>query len=160
MNAMLKRMRARKFFGCAAILALGCSPFCAAQDRGNWMAASNAANTITGDIAISETKVSINFIGFLIAGIRELQPSEVSAVFDADINAGRTGSIYRLNVPASKRFLHHNTLCGTEDTQWMATYVEGHTLKVAFFSGSKMPVFTFDALADSPDRCGTFTYAR
>jgi hypothetical protein len=124
------------------------------------MAASNSANAITGDIAISETRLSINYIGFLIAEIRKLGPAEVSAVFDADVNAGGNGTLYRLNVPAAQRFVHHNTLCGTEDTQWMATYVEGRTLRVAFFSGSKMPVFTFEALSNSTDLCGTYTYTR
>jgi hypothetical protein len=157
---MLKIMTTRNHLGGAAILALACSLSCAAQDRGNWMAASNSANSITGDIAISETKVSINFTGFLIAEIRKLGPAEVSAVFDADVNAGGNGLLYRLNVPASKRFVHHNSLCGTEDTQWMATYVEDRTLRVAFFSGSKMPVFTFEALSNSTDLCGTYTYVR
>ena len=102
----------------------------------------------------------INFTGFLIAQARQLTPPEVSAAFDADINAGGTGALYHLTVPASKRFLHHNTLCGTEETQWMATYVSDRTLQLAFFSGSAAPVFTMDALAHSQDLCGTYTYVR
>lgn len=42
----------------------------------------------------------------------------------------------------------------------MAAYVEGRTLKVAFFSDAKPPVFTLEALANSPNLCGTFTYTR
>ena len=83
---------------------------------------------------------------FPLAPIRTLKPVEVSAVFDADVSAGISGMLYRMNVPGGQRFLHKNTLCGGEDTQWMATYVTGHTLKVAFFSGDDMPVFTFDAI--------------
>ena len=41
----------------------------------------------------------------------------------------------------------------------MATYVTGHTLNVAFFSGDDMPVFTFDAISKTTDLCGTFAYA-
>ena len=92
--------------------------------------------------------------------IRTLKPVEVSAVFDADVSAGINGMLYRLKVPAGQRFLHKNTLCGDEDTQWMATYVTGHTLEVAFFSGDDMPVFTFDAISKSPALCGTFAYSR
>lgn len=141
-------------------LLLSCAPFVAAQDRGFWYAAGSAAATITGDIAISESKVTISTIQYPLAPIRRLTPVEVSAVFDADVNAGISGDLYRLRVPAGQRFQHKNTLCGTEDTKWMATYVTGKTLQVVFFSGDDMPVFTFDAIAKSSDRCGTFTYAR
>jgi hypothetical protein len=42
----------------------------------------------------------------------------------------------------------------------MAAYVAGRTLHLAFFSGQKMPVFTPDAIANSTDLCGTFSYVR
>jgi hypothetical protein len=92
--------------------------------------------------------------------VRDLAPAEVSAAFDADVNAGVKGALYRVNVPASRHFVHHNTLCGSENTQWMATYAIGRRLQVAFFSGSEPPVFTLDALRNSTDLCGTFSYAR
>ena len=133
---------------------------CVAQDKGFWPAASNTAKSITGDIAISDAKLVINFAGFPMVQARDLKPAEVSAVFDADINAGGTGFLYHLTVPGTKRFLHHNTLCGREDTQWMATFVSGRTLQVAFFSGTEVPVFTVDAIGKSTDLCGTFSYAR
>jgi hypothetical protein len=132
----------------------------AAQDQGGWYAASTNATSITGDIAIGKDRVSIDFISYPLASIRTLKPVEVSAVFDADVNAGISGMLYRLRVPAAQRFLHKNSLCGGEDTQWMATYVTGHTLEVAFFSGDDMPVFTFDAISKSTDLCGTFAYSR
>jgi hypothetical protein len=137
-----------------------CALACAAQDKGYWPASSNTAKSITGDIAISDAKLVINFAGFPMVQARDLKPAEVSAVFDADINAGRTGFLYHLTVPATKRFLHHNTLCGSEDTQWMATFVSGRTLQVAFFSGTEVPIFTVDAIGKSTDLCGTFSYSR
>ncbi|HUN83900.1 MAG TPA: hypothetical protein VMU48_05945 [Terracidiphilus sp.] len=133
---------------------------CAAQDRGYWRAASNTANSITGDIEISDAKLTINFTSFRLVQARTLTAPEVSSVFDADVNAGPTGTLYHVPVPANKRFLHHNTLCGTEDTQWMATYTSGRMLQVAFFSGTDAPVFTFDAIRNSISLCGTFTYER
>jgi hypothetical protein len=155
-----QRVRKQSFLFATANLALLCTLPCAAQDKGYWRASSNTANSITGDISISDSKLTINFNGFLMAEARKLAPAEVSAAFDADVNAGGTGVLYHLTVPAAKRFLHHNTLCGSEDTQWMATFVSGRTLQVAFFSGTDAPVFTFEALGKSTDLCGTYTYSR
>ncbi len=131
-----------------------------AQDGGAWRAASESATTITSDIAIGKVKLTIDYLDFPLAPIRALKPVEVSAVFDADVNAGISGMLYRLRIPARQRFLKKNTLCGDEDVQWMATYVAGKTLNVAFFSGDDMPVFTFDAISKSTASCGTFAYTR
>jgi hypothetical protein len=97
---------------------------------------------------------------FPAAQIRKLEAAEVSAVFDADVNGGGSGNLYRLNISGAQRFLHHNTLCGTEDVQWMVTYALNKDLQVAFFSGSSQPVFQFEALRNSTSLCGTFSYAR
>ena len=144
----------------AASVMLVCSLPSAAQDKGYWRAVSSNANDITGDLTITNDKITINFSAFPLAQIRPLKPAESSAVFDADPGANGSGSLYRLDVPAQKRFLHKNTLCGSDDTQWIATYVEGRALHVAFFSGSDVPVFTPEALANSTDVCGTFSYSR
>jgi hypothetical protein len=136
------------------------SLFASAQDKGYWRATSSNATAITGDLGITDDRLSINFIAFTLAEIRKLEPAESVALFSAENGVPGNGFLYRLNVPAAKRFLHHNTLCGSEETQWMATYATGRELRVAFFSGSKMPVLTPDALANSTDVCGTFLYGR
>jgi hypothetical protein len=143
-----------------AISALAISLSCAAQDRGYWYAASSTAQSITSDISLSNDTIKINFNAVPIQRVRDLSSAEVSAAFDADINAGVNGALYRLNVPASRHFVHHNTLCGSEDTHWMATYAIGRRLQIAFFSGSEPPTFTLDALRNSTDLCGTFSYSR
>lgn len=148
----------RTIFIAAATIALVSS--CFAQDKGYWRAASNNANTITGDISINANSLTIDFYNFPLAQIRTLTPAEVAAAFDADVNAGRGGELYRVKVPADKRFLHKNTLCGTDDTQWMATYIDGRSLDVAFFSGDTPPVLTVEALPNNSNLCGVFTYAR
>jgi hypothetical protein len=156
---MLDGMKLKSLCLCVVIgygLTIGLS----AQEKGPWRAASTTAASITGDIAFSDTRVAINFAGFPIARIRDLEPGEVSAVFDVDSNAGARGSLYRLSIPAEKKFLHKNTLCGSEDTQWLAAFVGGRELHVAFFSGPKMPVFTPEAFANTTDLCGTFLYVR
>lgn len=142
------------------MLILSGSLCCSAQDKGYWRAVSSSANDITGDLSISDAKLTINLSGFTVAQIRRLTPAEASAAFGADINEGGSGNLYRLTVPATRRFLHHNTLCGSEDTQWMVTYVTGRTMQVAFFSGDNMPVITPEALTNSTDVCGTFGYSR
>lgn len=86
-------------------------------------------------MVIAETKTTMNFLSWPLAQIRALTATEISAPFDADSNVAQAGNPYRLNIAAGQRFLHKNTLCGTEDTQWMATWIEGRTLHVAFFSG-------------------------
>lgn len=148
-----------QLFLAVALLAL-CTLTAAAQDRGYWRAASSNAASITGDVAISPSKLIINFIGFPIVQARRLKPAEASSVFDADVNAGIEGTLYRLSVPANKRFLHRNTLCGDEDTHWMATYVSGKSMQVAFFSGESEPAFKFGAIQNSPALCGVYTYVR
>ena len=144
----------------AAVLLIASSAVCGAQDKGYWRAVSSNANKITGDIAISEGRLTINFTGYSLAPIRKLTTAEAGAAFDVDVNVAGEGSLYRLRIPGDKRFLHHNTLCGSDDTEWMATYVEGRTLHVALFSGADMPVLTVEALAKSTEVCGLFSYER
>jgi hypothetical protein len=153
-------MTFRVFPRLIALLILAISLACVAQVTGYWRAASKTTADITGDISASDKKITINFDAFPMAEIRALKPAEISAVFDADLNAGGIGTLYRLNIPAAQRFLHKNTLCGTEDTQWMAAYVEGKVLRVAFFSGPEAPVLTFDAVQNSSTHCATFVYVR
>jgi hypothetical protein len=144
----------------AALLLLTGSLSAAAQDAGYWRAASSEAKAITGDIVISGLRLTINFSNFTIAEIRALNHTEASAAFDADPSAPGYGNLYRLDIPASKKFEHHNTICGSDDTQWMATWNSGNDLHVAFFSGANMPTLTMDALANSSTLCGNFTYQR
>lgn len=153
-------MRRQKLLGVALVWGLTCCFSGAAQEKGNWRAASSTAKSITGDVAFSDERLSINYSGFPMAQIRTLKPDEMSAAFDATNGAGGSGNLYRVSIPASRKFLHHNTLCGSEDTQWVVTSVSGHTLQLAFFSGPQMPVLTPEAIANSTDLCGTFSYAR
>jgi len=132
----------------------------AAQDRGQWSAVSSTAKAITGDISISDSRLMINLLGFPIAPIRKLEPAEVNSVFVAEGGGGQGGNLYRLGISATQRFLHKNSLCGSEDTVWMVTNVSGKSLQVAFLSGTSMPVFTPEAMGNSTDLCGTFSYAR
>ena len=153
-------MKRRKLLCLLVVWGLICSVPGVAQEKGNWRATSSTAKAITGDIAFSNEKIAINFSAYWIAQIRALDPAEVIAAFDAESGTAGSGNLYRLSIPGTKRFLHKSTLCGSEDVQWAATYVAGHSLQLAFFSGSKMPVFTRDALANATNLCGSFSYVR
>ena len=143
------------------VLALALASATAQQpEKGYWRAASRTAESITGDISISGSKLTINFTTFLLSPVRQLTPAEVSAAFDEAVDTAGKGQLYRVSIPAARRFVKNNTLCGTQDTQWMAVYVANRTLKVAFFSGDSAPQITFEAMQGSNDLCGTFTYAR
>lgn len=138
---------------CAA--AQGKSP-----DNGYWKAASKTAQSITGDIVLSGERMTIYFQPFTIANLRELTPEEIAGAFNFDNADGVRGTLYRLNIPADRRFLHKNTMCGNEETQYMATAVQGKMMQVAFFSGAKMPSLKPEDLNNSSALCGTFTYAK
>lgn len=151
---MLKCMK-RLLFATTVLL------FCAnaVAQNGYWKATSNTARSVTGDIAISGERLSIYFQPFTIADLRELTPEEITAVFNFDTPEGVQGKLYRLSIAADRKFLHKNTICGAEETQYMATAVQGKTLQVAFFSGSKMPSLKAEDLNNSTNLCGTYTYS-
>jgi len=152
------RTIAATFFALALTLTL---PLIA-QERGYWKPASKTAQSITGDVTFNGDRMTINFFSLTVAEIRPLKPEEISAAFsDASSEATAGGGhLYRLSIPGDKRFLHKNTLCGSDETQWMATYVSGKELQIAFFSNATPPVFTVEALRDSPNLCGTYSYVR
>lgn len=142
-----------------ALLLLASAASVHAQESGPWRAASSNARSITGDIFFSPLKITINFTNFTIAQIRSIQTQEASALFNPDNPTGG-GNLFRVDIPADKRFLHKNTLCGSESTQWIVTYAQGRDLQVAFFSGGTPPVLTVDAVNDAPNLCGVFSYVR
>lgn len=131
-----------------------------AQEAGYWRATSSDARGITGDIALADTRLTINFLNFPIAQIRALSRDEMMALFNPDNPAAAVGHLYKLEIPAERKFLRKNTLCGSDNVEWMATAVVGRDLRVALFSSKAAPTFTIDALQNSSDTCGTFTYAR
>ena len=153
-------MKRFKLLSVVFALSLSCSIPSVAQDAGYWRANSTTAKHITGDVSLTDEKISINFSTYWIAQIRTLTPAELSAAFGADASASGSGNLYRLSIPSDKKMLHKNTLCGGEDTQWLATYSTGRSLQVAFFSTSQMPVLTTDALSNNSNLCGVFGYTR
>jgi hypothetical protein len=153
-----ERMKQCRILIAALTILLSATAF--AQDTGIWRAESQNAKNITGDLGIGTLKISLNFKMFTIAQIRKLKPEEISSVFDADLNAGGFGNLYRLDIPGDFKLLHKNTLCGGQPTEYMVTYATGKELHIAFFSGSAIPQLTPEAMNGSTDLCGIFTYVR
>ncbi len=131
-----------------------------AQEKGTWRASSKTARAITGDVAFAGERFGINFLSFPLAQIRAVQPAELKATFDLADATATAGNLYRLSIPADTKFMHKNTLCGAEDTQWMVTYAAGKQLQIAFFSGEKIPDLTPEAIATATNLCGTYSYVR
>jgi hypothetical protein len=152
-------MRCRLLLVAALPVVLAFTLSATGQEDGPWRAASTNARAITGDVVFSPLKVSINFTTFTIAQIRSLKTEEVLALFNPDTPTGG-GNVFRVEISADKRFLHHNTLCGSESTQWIVTYAQGRSLQIALFSGATPPILTVDALNDAPNLCGIFSYVR
>ena len=143
------------------VLGLGCAMGAVAQDGGYWRASSDNAKSTTGDIGIGSLKVTINFGLYSIAQIHSVDATQARAVFDIDAPEGAVvGNLYHLSVEPGKKFLHKNTICGNEETQYMVTAVVGKELHVAFFSGSAMPELKAEAIMNSTTLCGTYTYMR
>lgn len=142
-------------------LALALTTTLAAQQiRGTWRATSKNAQSITGDVAIAAEKIQISFTILPISQIRPLQPTEIKAAFDLEGEAEGTASLYKVNIPATQKFIKKNSLCGGETTEWMVTYVAGRQLRIAFFAGAKPPTFTPDAIATTTDLCGIYNYSK
>ena len=141
-------------------LVLGCGIPGVAQERGSWRPASKTAQSITGDLTFNGDRMTINFFSLTVAQIRTLKPEEILAAFDGTDAASGAGHLYRLSIPGERRFLHKNTLCGSDETQWMATFVSGKQLEVAFFSNATPPVLTVEALRRNENLCGTYSYVR
>ena len=142
----------------AASALLLCAFAATAQEKGTWRAMSRTARSITGDVTLAPERITIDFQPFTIAQIRTLTPAEITTLNPDGIPG--TGNLYRLSIPAGKKFLGRNTMCGADDTQWMATDLSGKTLELAFFSGESMPVFTPEAFANATNLCGTYAYTR
>ena len=119
----------------------------------------SSAKSITGDIALSDEKLNINFLTFTMVKVRSLEKAELGAAFDADTNVAGAGNLFRLNIPGTRKFLHKNSLCGPD------THVDGdlHDRPLSphrLLLGEKPPVFTLSAISNSTDLCGVFEYVR
>ncbi|MES2392836.1 MAG: hypothetical protein V4555_14420 [Acidobacteriota bacterium] len=143
--------------GCAVVL-LAVTAAIGAQEKGYWTAASKTAKSVTGDLQFSADKITIDFSRYPLAQIRELTAEEKAVLFP---EAGEgAGNLYRVEIPAERRFLHKNTLCGSEETDWVVTWVSGRKMDVALFSQVGVPKVTAEEILNGHRLCGTYSYTR
>ena len=131
-----------------------------AQELGYWHADSDTAKKVTGDIAIGQTRLTINFMPFPMTQIRVLKPEEMQALFDLEGTPASGGTLYRLSIPAGRTILHKTAICGNDDTNWMATALVGKKLEVAFLSGAAIPDLSLDAVLKGTNICGVYTFSK
>ncbi|MGX7706445.1 hypothetical protein [Methylobacterium sp. Gmos1] len=128
---------------------LAASPALAASGVERWSALSLTAQAITGDIALSPTR--------LVAAGRSL-PLAVAADIPAfGTLAGPVAArILRVTRPVDPVLLRGNRLCGAP-VRWIVAYRRegGRRLTLAAFTGNDLP-----ASESGPDLCATFSYAR
>lgn len=149
-----------KFVWMAILAVAAFAPAAHAQDQGLWLAESQSADNITGQLEIKADRIGMAFLRIPIVRVRAITADEAVAAFDADRDASGGGALYRVRIPATTKMLNKNTLCGSEDTEWMMTWATKKTLHVAFFSGEQPPKLSFEALTNSAELCGNFTYGR
>ena len=153
-------MRSRSLLVAAFAVVFAFTLSATAQEDGPWRAASTNARAITGRYRLLSTKVHHQLHHF------HHQPRSVRSKLRRSSRSSTPISPRAAAISSAstfqpiRRFLHKNTLCGSESTQWIVTYAQGRSLQVALFSGSTPPVLTVDALNDPSNLCGIFSYVR
>ena len=108
---------------------LACCVSVTAQDRGLWRAANSSAQSITGDVAISGDKLSINYTSFTIAQIRAPRASRGWRSF----RYGQQFREQRLSLPVKRT--GNKKIHAQEHSVWIRGYaVDGHLRRRELFA--------------------------
>lgn len=114
-----------------------------------WTATSTTAMGITGDIALSPTR--------LVAAGKAFPLSVAADVTNFGTNQGpQAARILRVTRPINPVLRNGNKLCGAP-VRWIAVYRSDHgkSLNMAVFTGGLQP-----SSETGSDLCGTFLYSR
>lgn len=140
-------MRLSIVVGLSAILL--CAPGMAAPGVERWTAISTTAMGITGDIALSPTR--------LLAAGKAFSLAVVADVTEFATNEGpQAARILRVTRPINPVLKNGNKLCDAP-VRWIAVYRSDHgkNLNMAAFTGARQPNGETGS-----NLCGTFLYAR
>jgi len=132
----------------AAIVAISIcqGPVFAVGKTEHWQAFSKTATAITGDIALSPTRLQAGRVTF---------PLRVAADIPnfADDKGAR---VLAVTHPSRPVMLNRNPLCGRDLVRWIAVWrVDKGTLGMAVFSSREMPTTEVD-----DGSCGLYFYVR
>jgi len=113
----------------------------------HWTAVSTTAMGITGDVELGEHQLVFDDVhSFHIEKIRRLTAPEVDATKELTGNSDlREWDLYKIDIPASAKLNHGNTMCGKRSTTKVIMAqgqgYGGTELSLIFFSGSEEPFF-------------------
>jgi hypothetical protein len=125
-----------------------------------WSAMSTTAMSITGDVTLSPTDLTMAGTGYPLTHVATV-PAQQRAGIGQFIAVTEPAAVdlYRIKIPGARKLRNGNTLCGGNDVAWLLVVSgSGPTLALAFFSGAAQPPLDPNALSNSTALCGTFTY--
>jgi uncharacterized RDD family membrane protein YckC len=131
-----------------------------------WMPHSDSATWVTGPILMSTTGISIKNIIYPLTLTRPLKGNELESaaqIFHLQSSQDDEGWLFRANISSATRLINDNTLCGTDDAQWLIAVVtpDGPSttreLHLMFFSGDSEPAIQ-PGLEKSSKECSSFVY--
>lgn len=124
-----------------------------------WNAMSNTAMSITGDVSISPTDLTLAGADYALTHVASVPVSQRAAIGEVvAVSQPSAADLYRIKIPGARKLHNGNTLCGGKDAIWLLVVSSGPTLALAFFSGAAQPPLDGKALGNSAALCGTFTY--
>jgi hypothetical protein len=125
-----------------------------------WVAGSTTAMSITGDIKLSSSKLTMVGRDYLLTLVRDIAAEHLSDAGKIVDETKPTGArLFRTNIPARAKLVKGNTICGPKDAMWLlAVTQDSRSLSLAFFSGNSEP--NLASASESTELCGTFGYFR
>ena len=128
----------------------------------HWTAISNTAMGVTGDLTVTPRSVTMAGRTLQLALLHTLagpQLGQAAALFPVAVTSKLRGALYKVSIPATAAFKSSNTLCGKQATTFFVLLTDGSDLELAMFSGKNEPNLSANAIANSTEFCGTYSYA-
>jgi hypothetical protein len=131
----------------------------------SWLAWSNTASSITGDIRLSSTILTMVRRHYPLRLVRDIDAQNLSdAARIVGAEHPTAARLYRTMIPATAKLLNGNDICGLNDANWVLAVNDRlpddnePTLALAFFSGDREPDFDDEVVSNNTDLCGTYGY--
>ncbi len=127
-----------------------------------WTAVSKTAMGVTGDLLVRPRSVAMAGHTIPLAFLHTLAGAplqQAAALFPVPVNSRLRGALYKVSVPATTSFMRRNTLCGKQRTTFFVLLTDGSDLQLAMFAGRNEPNLSANAVANSTEFCGTYSYA-
>jgi hypothetical protein len=163
------RRRNNRTCACSIAIAIVVGLAMSAQTRAqsgaqNWTAMSNTAMSITGDIELSPSALTLAGESYPLVLVQNIAAPQLAAAGEiVAMGQPTAASLYKLTIPATTKLVNGNTICGPNAANWLLTVIgtsppvqTDQMLSLAFFSGSGQPDLA--SASSSTSLCGTFSY--